>query len=68
VAQLSDADEHSLKIQVDSVPEGFKVVQLKLVPPGCRTRHSKNRCHGAMTVEPKFHSKMVKSAVAGPLL
>jgi hypothetical protein len=29
VAQLSDADEHSLKIQVDSVPEGFKVVQLK---------------------------------------
>jgi hypothetical protein len=26
---LSDADEHSLKIQVDSVPEGFKVVHLK---------------------------------------
>jgi hypothetical protein len=29
VAQLSDADEHSLKIQVDGVPEGFKVVHLK---------------------------------------
>jgi hypothetical protein len=29
VTQLSDADEHSLKIQVDSVPAGFKVVQLK---------------------------------------
>jgi hypothetical protein len=29
VAQLSDADEHCLKIQVDGVPEGFKVVQLK---------------------------------------